>query len=134
MTFVPVANRGLIMASIMVAAFITNLDSTIANIALPQIQGSLSAASEEITWILTSYIIAVAIMTPMSGWLAGRFGRKRVLLVSIAGFTLMSAACGLATDLPQMVLFRTLQGMFGAPLAPISQSLVFDMNPPEKHG
>jgi DHA2 family multidrug resistance protein len=111
-----------------------SLDTTIANVALPHMQGSVSASSEQITWVLTSYIVASAIMTPLSGWLAGRIGRKRMFLLSISGFTVASMLCGIATSLPEIVLFRLLQGVAGASLIPLSQSILLDINPPEKHG
>src|SRR3546814_4537342 len=98
-----------------------SLDSTIANVALPHIQGSVSASQEQITWVLTSYIVAAAIFTPLTGWLAGRFGRKRLIQFSIVGFTLASGLCGIATNLSELVIFRLLQGVFGAALVPMSQ-------------
>jgi DHA2 family multidrug resistance protein len=128
------ANRGPITVSIMLATVMSSLDSTIANVALPHIQGSVSAAPEQIGWVLTSYIVAAAIMTPLTGWLSGRFGRKRLFQLSIAGFVVASMLCGLATSLPELVMFRLLQGVFGAALVPLSQSVLLDINPPEKHG
>jgi MFS transporter, DHA2 family, multidrug resistance protein len=97
-------------------------------------QGSLSASQDQIAWVLTSYIVAAAIMTPLTGWLAGRFGIKRVFLVSVAGFTLASMLCGAAASLEQIVLYRLLQGIFGAALVPLSQAVLLDINPREKHG
>jgi DHA2 family multidrug resistance protein len=97
-------------------------------------QGSVSASQDQITWVLTSYIVAAAIMTPLTGWLAGRFGRKRLMLWSIVGFTLASGLCGLATSLGELVGFRLLQGVFGAALVPMSQAILLDINPPERHG
>src|SRR5665213_3354248 len=105
----PPLNRGMITATVICACVLQGLDTTIANVALPHIQGSLSAAQDQITWVLTSYIVAAAIMTPLSGWLAGRFGIKRVFLFSIAGFTVASALCGIAGSLTQIVVFRLLQ-------------------------
>ena len=131
---VPVANRGMITASIMLATIMQGVDNTIANVALPHIQGSLSAAQDQIAWVLTSYIVAVAIMTPLTGWLAGRLGIKYVFLISVAGFTLASALCGSATSLTQLVLYRLLQGACGAGLVPLSQSVLMQINPPERHG
>jgi MFS transporter, DHA2 family, multidrug resistance protein len=131
---ITVPHRGAITVSIMLATIMQALDSTIANVALPHMQGSLSAASDTITWVLTSYIIAAAIMTPMAGWLSGRFGRKRVFLVAVAGFTIASMLCGTAESLTQMVIYRLLQGIFGAALVPLSQSVLLDINPREKHG
>ncbi len=127
-------NRALITGSVMLATIMNSLDSTIANVALPHIQGSVSASSDQVTWVLTSYIVAAAIMTPMTGWLAGRFGRKQVFLVSIAGFTVVSALCGAAQSLEQIVGFRLLQGMFGAALVPLSQAVMLDSYPAEEQG
>ena len=129
-----VANRGLITLSIMLATIMSSLDTTIANVALPHIQGSVSASQDQITWVLTSYIVAAAIMTPLTGWLAGRVGRKIVFMVSVGGFTFASALCGLANSLVEIVLFRLLQGLFGAALIPLSQAVLLDINPPERHG
>src|SRR3546814_136620 len=95
--------RRLITMSIMAASMMNSLDSTIANVALPHIQGSVSASQEQITWVLTSYIVAAAIFTPLTGWLAGRFGRKRLIQFSIVGFTLASGLCGIATHLSELV-------------------------------
>ena len=130
----PEIRRGLITVSIMLATIMQALDTTIANVALPHIQGSLSAAADQITWVLTSYIVAAAIATPLTGWLAGRYGRKTVFLASVAGFTLASALCGLAGSLTEIVLFRLMQGLCGAALVPLSQSVLLDINPPEKVG
>ena len=129
-----VANRGLITASIMLATVMNSLDTTIANVALPHMAGSVSASADQITWVLTSYIVAAAIMTPLTGWLAGRLGRKRVFMISILGFTIASALCGAAQSLGQIVGFRLLQGLFGAALIPLSQAVLMDINPPEQQG
>lgn len=110
------------------------LDTTIANVALPYMEGSLSASRDQITWVLTSYIIAAAIMTAPVGWLAARFGKKNFLITSIAGFTIASMLCGAAQNLEQMVLFRIIQGVFGAALGPLSQAVMLDMYPPAKRG
>jgi DHA2 family multidrug resistance protein len=118
----------------MLATIMQGVDNTIANVALPHIQGSLSAAQDQIAWVLTSYIVAVAIMTPLTGWLAGRLGIKYVFLISVAGFTLASALCGSATSLTQLVIYRLLQGACGAGLVPLSQSVLMQINPPERHG
>jgi MFS transporter, DHA2 family, multidrug resistance protein len=126
--------RVLLTMSLMAATFMQALDTTIANVALPHMEGSLSTTQDQITWILTSYIVAAAIMTPLTGWLAGRFGRRRVLLISVAGFILSSALCGIATSLPQMVIYRLLQGVSGAALVPISQAVLLDTYPTNKHG
>ena len=126
-------HRFLITVSIMLAAVTQALDNTIANVALPRIQGSLSATQDQMIWVLTSYIIASAIMTPLSGWLAGQIGRKRVFLYSVAGFTIASALCGLSQSLPEIVAARLLQGLSGAALVPMSQAALLDINPPARH-
>jgi MFS transporter, DHA2 family, multidrug resistance protein len=127
-------NVPLITGAVMAATLMNSLDTTIANVALPHIQGSVSASADQITWVLTSYIVAAAIMTPMTGWLASRFGRKRVMQLSIIGFTIASGLCGIANSLGEIVGFRLLQGIFGAALVPMSQAILLDINPPEKHG
>ncbi len=118
----------------MAATVMNSLDSTIANVALPHMQGSVGASADQITWVLTSYIVSAAICTPLTGWLAGRFGRKRLMLYSIVGFTIASGLCGIATSLTELVGFRLLQGIFGAALVPMSQAILLDINPPERHG
>jgi MFS transporter, DHA2 family, multidrug resistance protein len=132
-TRAPVANRGAITVSIMLATFMQGVDTTIANVALPHMQGSFSAAQDQISWVVTSYIVAAAIMTPLTGWLAGRFGIKYVFFISVAGFTVASALCGVATSLAQMVIYRLLQGVCGAALVPLSQSVLLQINPPHRH-
>lgn len=129
-----VANRGLITVSIMLATIMQAVDTTIANVALPNIQGSMSATSEQVAWVLTSYIVAAAIMTPMTGFLAARMGRKKLFVTAVVGFTLTSMLCGLASSLDQIVAFRLLQGVFGAGLVPLSQAVLLDTYPKEKHG
>jgi len=124
----------MITGTVMLASILQALDNTIANVALPRMQGSLSATQDQMTWVLTSYIVAAAILTPLTGWLADRFGRKPLFLVPIIGFTLASALCGMAQTLDQIVLFRVLQGAFGAALIPMSQAVLFDVYPPEQHG
>jgi len=127
-------HRAAITVCVILATIMQALDTTIANIALPYIQGSVSASQDQINWVLTSYIVAAAIMTPPTGFLAGRFGRKRLFLVSVAGFTVASMLCGMAQSLVQIVLFRILQGMFGAALVPLSQSVLLDVYPKERQG
>jgi len=127
-------HRGLITVSIMLATIMQAVDTTIANVALPHMQGSMSATEEQISWVLTSYIVAAAIMTPMTGFLAARMGRKRLFIASVIGFTVTSILCGLATSLSQIVLFRLLQGVFGAGLVPLSQAVLLDTYPRERHG
>ncbi|WP_293680437.1 DHA2 family efflux MFS transporter permease subunit [uncultured Phenylobacterium sp.] len=124
-----VKNRIPITGSLMLATLMYTLDSTIANVALPHMQGSLSASQDEITWVLTSYILATAVMTPLAGWLAQKIGRKRMLVYSIIGFTIASMLCGLAQNVPQMVGFRVLQGLAGAGLMPLSQATMLDIFP-----
>jgi DHA2 family multidrug resistance protein len=126
-------HRILITLTVMLASIMQALDSTIANVALPHIQGSLSATQDQMTWVLTSYIVASAIMIPLSGWLAGQIGRRRVFLFSLVGFTIASALCGLAQTLPQIVIARLLQGVSGAALVPMSQAVLLDINPPRNH-
>ena len=127
-------NRPMITIAIMAATLIQTLDSTIANVALPHMQGSLSASQDEITWVLTSYIVAAAIATPLTGWLSDRLSVKRLLAISITGFTIASAFCGMSDTLAQIVASRLLQGIFGASLVPLSQSILLDINPREKQG
>jgi DHA2 family multidrug resistance protein len=118
----------------MLATLMQALDTTIANVALPYIQGSVSATQDQIAWVLTSYIVAAAIMTPPTGFLAARFGLKGLFLTAVAGFTIASMLCGMAQSLVQIVLFRILQGAFGAALVPLSQSVLLTINPPERQG
>ncbi|WP_062219006.1 DHA2 family efflux MFS transporter permease subunit [Aureimonas sp. D3] len=126
--------RAAITACVMIATLMQALDSTIANVALPYMQGSLSATSDQINWVLTSYIVAAAIMTPTTGWLERRFGRRRVFIICIIGFVAASMLCGTATSLTEMVLFRLVQGIFGAPLVPIAQSTLLDTYPVSTRG
>src|SRR5215467_11013894 len=118
----------------MLANIMQGLDTTIANVALPHIRGSLSASLDQISWVLTSYIVAAAITMPLTGWLAGRFGIKHIFILSVSGFTLASALCGSATNLTELVIYRGLQGIFGAGLIPLSQATLLQINPPERHG
>jgi DHA2 family multidrug resistance protein len=129
----PRLNRGAVTASIMLATFMQGVDTTIANVALPHMQGSFSCSQDQIAWAVTSYIVAAAIMTPLTGWLAGRFGIKYVFLFSVIGFTIASALCGAATSLFQIVAYRLLQGVSGAALVPLSQATLLHINPPERH-
>ena len=127
------ARRMLILVTVMAATLVQVLDTTIANVALPHMQGALGATPESVLWILTSYIIMAAIATPISGWVETRFGRRNVLAISIAGFTLSSALCGLASSLPMMVGARALQGVFGAFLSPLGQATLLDSFPKKDH-
>jgi DHA2 family multidrug resistance protein len=129
-----VANRGMITACVILAVIMQALDTTIANVALPYIEGSVSASSDQINWVLTSYIVAAAIMTPPSGFLSNRFGRKRVLLTAITGFVVASMLCGFSQSLVEIVGFRLLQGFFGAALVPLSQGILLDIYSAEERG
>ena len=126
--------RMLMTVCAMTATIMQALDTTIANVALPYMQGSLSASLDQINWVLTSYIVAAAIMTAPIGWLADRFGRKKLFIICVAGFTVASLLCALAQNIEQMVLFRLLQGVAGAALVPLSQSVLLDAYPAEERG
>src|SRR4030088_1295503 len=123
---VPGLRRNMVTICAMTATIMQALDTTIANVALPYMQGTLSASQDQINWVLTSYIVAAAIMTAPVGWIANRVGRKRIFIVCSAGFTIASVMCGLAQNINQMVLFRLLQGVFGAALVPLSQAVMLD--------
>ena len=127
-------HRGMITACIICATLLQSLDQTIANVALPYMQGSFSASYDEITWVLTTYITAAAIMTAPVGWLAARFGRKRLFVFCIVGFTITSMLCGAAQSLDQIVAFRLMQGVCSAALVPLSQAILFDIYPHERRG
>jgi len=127
-------NRPMITLSIMLATIMQTLDSTIANVALPHMQGTLSASQDQIAWVLTAYIVASAIATPLTGWLCDRFGQKYIFLASISGFTVASALCGMSNTLAEIVLARLLQGVFGAALVPLAQVVLMEINPREKQG
>jgi DHA2 family multidrug resistance protein len=130
----PRHNPWLITISVMMAVFMEVLDTSIANIALPHIAGSLSATPEEATWVLTSYLVANAIVLPMTGWLGNYFGRKRVLISCIVMFTIASALCGMAWSLPTLVIARILQGVGGGAMVPIAQAIMLESFPPQKRG
>jgi len=129
-----VPHRGLTTATVICACVMQGLDTTIVNVCLPHIQGSMSASQDQISWILTSYIVASAIMMPLTGWFAGQFGVKYIFLVSVVGFTITSALCGAATSLNQLVIYRVLQGICSAGLVPLGQATLFTIYPREKHG
>src|SRR5256885_8874584 len=130
----PTGQRLIVTVGVMMAVLLQVLDTTIANVALPHMQASLSATQDTINWVLTSYIVSSAIALPISGWLADKVGRKRLLLISVAGFTIASVMCATATSLTEMVLFRAFQGVSGAFIVPLAQATLFDINPREKHG
>ncbi len=130
----PKVLRMLVTVCAMSATIMQALDTTIANVALPYMQGSLSASLDQINWVLTSYIVAAAIMTAPVGWMADRFGRKKLFITCVASFTTASFLCALAQNIEQMVLFRLLQGMAGAALVPLSQSTLLDSYSLEERG
>jgi len=132
--WMPLANPWLIAASVMLATFMEVLDTSVANVALPHMAGSLAATQDESTWVLTSYLVSNAIVLPMTGWLSTTFGRKRFLLVCVTGFTLASAACGAAPTMALLVLARVLQGAAGGALQPLSQAILMESFPPHKRG
>lgn len=125
--------HAILTVMLMAATVMVVLDTTIANVALPHMQTALGANHETIAWVLTSYILATAVATPLTGWLAGKFGRRALFTAAVAGFTLSSAMCGMATSLPMMVFARFLQGLFGAFIIPLCQAILYDINPPEKY-
>ena len=127
-------NPWLIAIAVMSSTFMEVLDTTVVNVSLPHIAGSLSASNDEATWTLTSYLVANAIILPMTGWLAGRFGRKRLLMTSVTGFTIASFFCGLAPTLPFLILCRVIQGACGGGLQPLSQAILMESFPAEKRG
>src|SRR6202051_755461 len=130
----PKINPWIIAVSVSLAAFMEVLDTSIANVALPHIAGSLGASNEESTWVLTSYLVSNAIVLPTSGWLVGLLGRKRFFLICIVFFTASSFLCGIAPNLGLLLLFRVLQGAFGGGLQPMAQAILGDTFPPEKRG
>jgi len=131
---VAVKNRALLTVALMLGTVMQVLDTTIANVALPHMASSLGAAQNEITWVLTSYIVAAAIATPLTGWLSDRMGQKRLFVFAVIGFTVASLLCGIATSLDEMVLFRIVQGLCGAIIAPLAQTVLLNINPRERVG
>jgi MFS transporter, DHA2 family, multidrug resistance protein len=127
-------NPWLIAIAVMSSTFMEVLDTTVVNVSLPHIAGNLSASTDEATWTLTSYLVANAIILPMTGWLASTFGRKRLLMLSVTGFTVASFFCGLAPTLPFLIFFRVIQGACGGGLQPLSQAILLESFPPEKRG
>jgi DHA2 family multidrug resistance protein len=130
----PSLRRLMVTFLVMMAVIMQVLDITIANVSLPYMQASLSATLDQVSWVLTSYVVASAVMTAPVGWLANRFGIKLLLLICVTGFTLASMLCGIAQNIEEMVLFRVLQGMFGAALVPLAQSVMLSIYPPERRG
>ncbi len=125
-------NPWVIAISVMLGTFMEVLDTTVVNVSLPHIAGNLSASTDEATWVLTSYLVSNAIVLPLTGWLANHFGRRRLLLLSVGGFTLFSFLCGIAPNLPALILFRILQGATGGGLQPLSQAILMEAFPPDK--
>lgn len=130
----PIINPWIIAITVMLSTFLEVLDTSVVNVSLPYIAGGLSATVDEATWVLTSYLVANAIVLPITGWLANQFGRKRLLLGAVGGFTVASMMCGLAPSLPLLVIFRCLQGAFGGALQPISQAVLLETFPPQERG
>lgn len=126
--------RMVVVTGVMLAALLQTIDATIVNVALPTIQGNLGATIDEATWVITAYVIANIVVIPMAPWLQMRFGRKTYFLVSIAGFTVTSMLCGMATTLPMLIAFRVLQGVFGGGLLPTAQVILRETFPPEQLG
>ena len=127
-------NRPLIVLVTGVSAIMAMLDITVVNVALPHLAGSLNATREQVTWVLTAYVIAMAISTPLTGWLVERLGRRNLFTLTMLGFTLASLACGLATSLPELVAYRIAQGAFAAFIGPLAQAILLDVTPRERHG
>ena len=127
-------NPWIVAVAVMFATFMEVLDTTVVNVSLPHIAGSLSATIDESTWVLTSYLVANAIILPMTGWLARNFGRKRLLMMSVSGFTISSLLCGLAPNLPLLVMFRLIQGATGGAMQPLSQAILLEAFPPDQRG
>jgi DHA2 family multidrug resistance protein len=134
MTAEQLRRRRWLTVVVMMATIMQALDGTIANVALPNMQGSLSATQEQVAWVITSYIVSAAIATPLAGFCAVRFGLRRILVSSVIGFTIASMLCGAAQTLPQLVLFRTMQGICGASLVPLSQALMMEAYTREEQG
>src|ERR1035437_1760530 len=130
----PAANPWMIAVSVMIATFMVVLDSSVANVALPHIAGNLSASTDESTWVLTSYLVSNAIMLPAAGWITRRIGRKRLFMISIVVFTAASLLCGIAVNLPMLIVARVLQGFGGGGMQPLAQSILLESFPPSQHG
>src|SRR5664280_2035396 len=130
----PSVNPWLVATSVMLATFMVVLDSSVANVALPHIAGSLSASTDESTWVLTSYLVSNAIMLPAAGWITRRIGRKRLLIISILVFTAASLLCGMAISMPMLIVARILQGIGGGGMQPLAQSILLESFQPRQHG
>ena len=125
-------NPWIVTAAVMLATFMEILDTTVVNVSVPHLAGNLGATVEEGTWVVTSYLVSNAIILPMSGWLANRFGRRRILLTCVTGFTLTSLLCGMATSLDWLIFFRVLQGLTGGGLQPLAQAVLLETFPPKQ--
>lgn len=130
----PAVNPWIVTIAVMLATFMEILDTTVVNVAVPHIAGNMGATVEEGTWVVTSYLVSNAIILPMSGWLANRFGRRRILLSCVTGFTLTSLLCGMATSMDSLIFFRVLQGLTGGGLQPLAQAVLLETFPPKRHG
>ena len=130
---VPASRRFIVLATVSAATMLYAMAITVANVVLPQMRGALSATPDQIAWVITFNLVATAVMTPISGWLSNRFGRRNVLLLGTLGFTIASVLCGLADSLEALVFYRILQGAFGAPLVPVSQAIILDTFPRSQH-
>jgi DHA2 family multidrug resistance protein len=127
-------NPWIVTAAVMLATFMEVLDTTVVNVSVPHMAGNLGATVDEGTWVVTSYLVSNAIILPMAGWLAARFGRRRMLMICVSGFTIASMLCGMATSLEGLIFFRVLQGLSGGGLQPLSQAVLLETFPPRKHG
>ena len=127
-------NPWIVTVAVMLATFMEILDTTVVNVSIPHMAGNLGATVEEGTWVVTSYLVSNAIILPMAGWLANRFGRRRILLICVGGFTITSLLCGMATSLDWLIFFRVLQGLTGGGLQPLAQAVLLETFPPKKHG
>jgi MFS transporter, DHA2 family, multidrug resistance protein len=130
----PLVNPWIVAIAVMLGTFMEVLDTTVVNVSLPHIAGNLSATVDQATWVLTSYLVANAIVLPLTGWLSNHFGRKRILMTSVIGFTVSSFLCGLAPNLPALIIFRVIQGATGGGLQPLSQAILLEAFPPEGRG
>ncbi len=127
-------NPWIVTIAVMLATFMEVLDTTVVNVSVPHLAGNMGATIEEGTWVVTSYLVSNAIILPMAGWLANRFGRRRMLMICVSGFTVTSLLCGMATSLDSLILFRVLQGLTGGGLQPLSQAVLLETFPPKRHG
>ena len=130
----PAVNPWIVTAAVMLATFMEILDTTVVNVSVPHLAGNMGSTVEEGTWVVTSYLVSNAIILPMSGWLANRFGRRNMLLACVTGFTFTSVLCGMATSLESLIFFRVLQGLTGGGLQPLAQAVLLETFPPKKHG